>query len=83
MLVGFMAHRVDSDAPPKSDCPVDGEINGSLRQEWEVALGSGEMLFVPEGWELSMLHLAGTRGAGAQVVAMVPFGWEDKSRNCC
>jgi hypothetical protein len=83
VLFVFMAHRADSDALPKSDCPEKREADGSLRQEWEVALGSGEVLFVPEGWELSMLRPAGTRSAGTQVVAIVRFGWEEHSRRCC
>lgn len=69
----------------RCDSTEQGEVaaDGSLRQEWEVAIKRGEVLFVPEGWELSMLQPTGTRDAGTLAVATVPFGWEDVRRNCC
>ena len=76
-------HRAESDALPKSNCTADSETDFHLRQEWEVALASGEVLFVPDGWELSMLNPAGTNSAGTQVVAMVNFGWEEHRYTCC
>ena len=78
--------RADSSAPRQFNCPDDRDAlaaDGIPRREWEVALESGEVLFIPEGWELSALHPVGARGAGATVVAMVPFGWEYWNRECC
>ena len=78
--------RADTDQSRKFECPDKyGELaaDGTPRQEWEVALLSDEVLFVPEGWELSTMRAVGVTGAGTQVVATVPFGWEDWRRECC
>jgi tetratricopeptide (TPR) repeat protein len=65
-----------------------GGSSSVIRQTWEVpsgGFGSGEVLFVPEGWEISLLQPVGAEGAAGHrlAVATVPFGWEDTRRGCC
>ena len=73
-----------TDTPSQLSCPQD-QIggDGASKTEWELSLVVGELLFVPEGWEYSLLHPIGARGAGSSVVVTVPFGWEAGRRHCC